>query len=93
LACNPDVQKRLREEVDCVTGEHSGQLDLDVIQGMEYLDMAIQGDTKFRCFLYRFISHQLLHNYFSLSHKFRPQSFSHHQWAHFAANKKHITNR
>ena len=43
LACNPDVQKRLREEVDSVTVQHNGQLDLDIIQEMEYLEMVVQG--------------------------------------------------
>lgn len=42
LACNPDVQKRLREEVDSVIAQHNGQLDLDIVQEMEYLDMAVQ---------------------------------------------------
>jgi cytochrome P450 family 6 len=50
LACNPDVQKRLREEVDSVTAQHNGQLDLDIIQAMEYLDMVVQGNIKFRFF-------------------------------------------
>jgi cytochrome P450 family 6 len=49
LARNPDVQKRLREEVDSVIAQHSGQLDLDIIQAMEYLDMVVQGNMKLRC--------------------------------------------
>jgi hypothetical protein len=47
LACNPDVQKRLREEVDTVTAQHNGQLDLDIIQEMQYLDMVVQGTLNF----------------------------------------------
>jgi cytochrome P450 len=43
LACNPDVQQRLREEVDSVMGEHGGELNADIIQKMEYLDMVVQG--------------------------------------------------
>jgi hypothetical protein len=45
------VQKRLREEVDSVTAQHNGQLDLDIIHAMEYLDMVVQGNIKFRCLL------------------------------------------
>jgi cytochrome P450 len=51
LARNPDVQKRLRKEVDSVTAQHNGQLDMDIIQAMEYLDMVVQGNLKFRYFL------------------------------------------
>lgn len=51
LACNPGVQQRLREEVDSVKGQHNGQLDLDIVQDMEYLDMVIQGNIKFRYLL------------------------------------------
>jgi cytochrome P450 family 6 len=51
LACNPDVQKRLKEEVDSVMEQHKGQLDLDIIQEMGYLDMVIQGNIKFCCLL------------------------------------------
>jgi len=47
LACNPEVQKRLREEVDSVTARHNGQLDLDIIQEMQYLDMVVQGTLSF----------------------------------------------
>jgi cytochrome P450 family 6 len=45
LACNPNVQERLREEVDSVMDRHNGQLNLDTIQEMEYLDMVVQGNT------------------------------------------------
>ncbi|PNF20800.1 hypothetical protein B7P43_G13835 [Cryptotermes secundus] len=42
LACNPKVQERLREEVDSVMGQHNGQVDLDIIHEMEYLEMVVQ---------------------------------------------------
>jgi hypothetical protein len=45
LACNPEVQERLREEVDSVMNKHNGQLNLDIIQEMEYLDMVVQGNS------------------------------------------------
>jgi cytochrome P450 family 6 len=44
LACNLKVQERLREEVDSVMDQHNGQLNLDIIQEMEYLDMVVQGN-------------------------------------------------
>lgn len=43
LACNPNVQKRLREEVDTVKEKHNGEVNFDVIQEMHYLDMVLQG--------------------------------------------------
>jgi cytochrome P450 family 6 len=48
LACNPKVQERLREEVDSVMSQHNGQLNLDIIQEMEYLDMVVQGNINLR---------------------------------------------
>lgn len=47
LAYNPDVQNRLREEVDSVIVKHNGQLDLDILQEMNYLDMVVQGTLSF----------------------------------------------
>jgi cytochrome P450 len=43
LTCNPDVQQRLREEVDSVMEQYNGELNLDIIQEMKYLDMVVQG--------------------------------------------------
>lgn len=48
LACNPKVQDRLREEVDSVMSQHNGQLNLDIIQEMEYLEMVVQGNINLR---------------------------------------------
>jgi cytochrome P450 len=45
LACNPDVQQRLREEVDAVMEEHNGELNPEIIHKMVYLEMVVQGKT------------------------------------------------
>jgi cytochrome P450 len=47
LACNPDVQQKLKEEVDSVMKQCNRELSLNVIQNMEYLDMVFQGETDF----------------------------------------------
>lgn len=40
LACNPDIQKRLYEEITASLGEHKGELlSFEVLQTMKYLDM------------------------------------------------------
>jgi len=43
LALNPDVQTKVREEVDSVLKKHGGVLTFDAIQEMTYLDMALSG--------------------------------------------------
>jgi cytochrome P450 family 6 len=43
LAVNPDVQAKVREEVDSVLKKHDGQLTFDAIQEMTYMDMALSG--------------------------------------------------
>jgi hypothetical protein len=47
LAVNPDVQAKLRDEVDTVLKKHGGQLSFDAIQEMTYLDMVFSGKTMF----------------------------------------------
>jgi cytochrome P450 family 6 len=41
LALNPDVQTKVREEVDSVLKKHGGTLTFDALQEMTYLDMAL----------------------------------------------------
>lgn len=41
LALNPDIQQRMREEVDRVLLKHEGAITYEAIQEMEYLDKAI----------------------------------------------------
>ena len=43
LATNPDVQERVREEVESVLKKHGDKLTFDGIQEMTYLDMALSG--------------------------------------------------
>jgi cytochrome P450 family 6 len=47
LAVNPDVQAKVRDEVDSVLRKHGGQLTFDAIQEMTYLDMVVSGKTIF----------------------------------------------
>lgn len=48
LAVNPDVQERLREEINSVLEETGGKFTYDGLSKMVYLDMVIQG--KFQVF-------------------------------------------
>jgi cytochrome P450 family 6 len=43
LATNPDVQERVREEVESVLKRHGDKLTFDNIQEMNYLDMVLAG--------------------------------------------------
>jgi Cytochrome P450 len=43
LATNPDVQERVREEVESVLKRHGNKLTFDSIQEMPYLDMVLAG--------------------------------------------------
>lgn len=43
LATNPDVQERVREEVESVLKRHGGELTFDGIQEMTYLDIVLSG--------------------------------------------------
>lgn len=43
LAINPDIQKRLQEEVDSVAEEYNGNIPYDVLLKMKYLDGVISG--------------------------------------------------
>jgi len=48
LSKNPDVQDRLKEEVDMAFDDNSGELpDYTVIQGLPYLDMVIHETLRF----------------------------------------------
>lgn len=41
LACYPQEQRRLQQEIDLALEENNGELTLDVVQGMPYLDMVL----------------------------------------------------
>lgn len=43
LACNPDVQERLKREVDDTLKENGGKITYDSLMGMKYLDMVVTG--------------------------------------------------
>jgi hypothetical protein len=43
LAVNPDVQTKVRDEVDSVLKKYGGELTFEGIQEMAYLDMALSG--------------------------------------------------
>jgi cytochrome P450 family 6 len=45
LALNPDIQQRVRNEVDRVLLKHDGAITYEAIQEMEYLDKAVAGET------------------------------------------------
>ena len=56
LALNPDVQTKVREEVDSVLKKHGGALTFDALQEMTYLDMALSGKTVVRSSQINFLS-------------------------------------
>ncbi|XP_077285096.1 cytochrome P450 6l1-like [Arctopsyche grandis] len=41
MAFNPDIQKRLVQEIESVIAKHDGKLTYDGIAEMEYLDMVM----------------------------------------------------
>lgn len=43
LAVNPDIQRRLQQEIDTVISENGGKFTYDGLQEMKYLDMVISG--------------------------------------------------
>lgn len=45
LSTNPDVQARLRKEIDGILDENGRQITYDLIAKMTYLDMFINGKT------------------------------------------------
>lgn len=48
LAVNPDVQKRLQEEIDQVIEEEKGVTYEGIMQKMKYLDMVVNGKIYFK---------------------------------------------
>jgi Cytochrome P450 len=45
LALNPDIQDRLRNEIDTVLKKHGGSVTYEGIQEMSYLDKTISGNV------------------------------------------------
>jgi cytochrome P450 family 6 len=43
LALHPDIQERVREEIDIVLKKHDGNITYQAIQEMEYLDKVVSG--------------------------------------------------
>lgn len=41
IGVNPDVQKKLQEEIDAVLAEGDGELSYEALHGMQYLDMVV----------------------------------------------------
>jgi hypothetical protein len=46
LALNPDIQQRLRAEIDTVLHRHGGNITYDSIFEMEYLEKVVDGKRK-----------------------------------------------
>jgi cytochrome P450 family 6 len=44
LALHPEIQQRLREEIQQVLRKHDGNVTYDGIQDMTYLDMVVSGE-------------------------------------------------
>lgn len=43
LALNPDIQKKLQEEIDSVKSKHDGTIPYDALLSMKYLDQVVSG--------------------------------------------------
>ena len=44
LAMNPDIQERVRNEIDNVLDRHDGNITYEAISEMEYLDKVVSGE-------------------------------------------------
>ena len=44
LAKNPDIQERVRNEIDAVLQKHDGNITYEAISNMEYLDKVLSGE-------------------------------------------------
>jgi cytochrome P450 family 6 len=44
LALNPDIQERVRNEIDTVLERHGGNITYEAISEMEYLDKVVSGE-------------------------------------------------
>jgi cytochrome P450 family 6 len=44
LALNPEVQERLREEIDSTLEKYEGKITYDGIHSMSYLDKVVDGE-------------------------------------------------
>jgi cytochrome P450 len=45
LSLHPDIQERLREEIDVVLKKYNGKITYEAIQEMEYLDKVVAGEV------------------------------------------------
>lgn len=52
LALNPEIQKKVQEEVDSVLAASNGELTEDVINKMVYLEQCIMENVRFHCPVY-----------------------------------------
>jgi cytochrome P450 family 6 len=48
LSVNPDIQERLRAEIDGVLEKHDGNLTYEAVQEMNYLDKVVAGSVNAR---------------------------------------------
>jgi cytochrome P450 family 6 len=44
LSRNPDIQERVRNEIDTVLERHGGNITYEAISEMEYLDKVVSGE-------------------------------------------------
>jgi cytochrome P450 len=75
LSVNPDIQERLRTEIDIVLEKHDGKLTYEAVQEMIYLDKVVSGKANGRTFLHTVVVCGLL--YVSTSASCKRQYFTH----------------
>jgi cytochrome P450 family 6 len=44
MAVNPDIQERVRSEINTVLDKHGGNITYESISDMEYLDKVVSGE-------------------------------------------------
>lgn len=59
LALNPEIQKRLQENIDETLEKHDGQMNYDCVKEMKYLTMVVSG----KGFIMLIIKHPLISIY------------------------------
>lgn len=47
LAINPEIQRKLQDEIDKVLAKHDNKITYDAVQKMEYLDAVVNGRCRF----------------------------------------------
>lgn len=56
MSVNVDIQDRVRDEITSVLAQHDGNIDLDTLSDLKYLDMVLSGELQLYL-IYVYIHH------------------------------------